>query len=104
MGEASRRTVVIIEQDDAILDIVCRGPRGAIEVITRLIRERDNLILSGLPLDGEGPGTQDIGELRQFARELGRMYGVRRVIKFGGIRTTGAQVGHRPRPIVIKVE
>jgi hypothetical protein len=40
---------------------------------------------------------------RAFARQFAQQEGVGEVVVYGAPRTTGANVGHTPRPIVIKV-
>jgi hypothetical protein len=54
-------------------------------------------------MQGPGAGTIGLRELREFARQLGREQGVNRVLIEGGTRTTGANPGHTPQRIEIKV-
>ncbi len=56
-----------------------------------------------LRMQGPGAGTVGLRELREFARHLGREQGVQRVLIEGGTRTTGANPGHVPRRIEIKM-
>jgi len=72
-------------------------------VITSMTQEGDTLILRGTHIEGPGPGTLGIGEIREFVREIGRQQGVRSVKIFGGTRTTGATPGRTPHPIVMEV-
>jgi hypothetical protein len=55
-------------------------------------------------MEGQGPGSVRIRELRELAREFGRQQGAKRVRIYGGVRTTGANRGHKPKPIMISVE
>ena len=98
------RTISIIERDGNVYHLIARGPKGEIEVITNLWLEGGQLILTGTHIEGSGPGSLGVAELREFARELGRRFGAHEVVVLGGVRTTGANVGHTPRPIRIKVE
>jgi hypothetical protein len=103
MGE-SVRTVQVVERDGDVVRIIGDGPKGSIEVIASMRRQGDELVLRELHADGTGPGSLGIGEVRAFARELGRQEGVRVVEIHGGTRTTGARPGKLPRPVRILVE
>jgi hypothetical protein len=96
--------VKIVEQDGDVVEIVAQSSRGEIRVITELRRKGKDLWLTGLHMEGPGPRTAGIRELRELAREFGRDQGVSRIIIEGGVRTTGANRGHKPRRIVIPVE
>jgi hypothetical protein len=50
-----------------------------------------------------GSGYNSLTELRQIAREFGKMNHVDEVIIHGFRRTTGANTGKQPIPIRIKV-
>ena len=65
-----------------------------------ILREGDALILRGAHVEGSGTWS----ELRAAAQQWGRANGVKRVVIEGGKRTTGANPGHIPRPIIIEVE
>ena len=94
----------IVESDREVTWIEAQGPFGTIEVITTLRREGDTLVLSGLGIAGQGPGTAGISALRELARQFGREQGAKQIRIEGGRRLTGAKPGHFPRPIVIQVE
>lgn len=72
-------------------------------VIANVSKEGNQLVLRGMHIDGPGAGSSNLGQLRDVARALGREYGVREVVIYGGQRTTGANPGKIPRPIVIRV-
>jgi hypothetical protein len=57
-----------------------------------------------LHIDGPGAGSFGVGELREFARQLGREQGAQRVIIQGAERSTGANPGKIPRAITIEVK
>jgi hypothetical protein len=45
-----------------------------------------------------------VARLRELARQFAREQGARRIRVLGGIKTTGANRGRRPRPWEIEVE
>jgi hypothetical protein len=94
----------IVERDGDTIWIEAQGHFGTIEVITTIQREGDTLVLSGLGITGQGPGSTGISVLRELARQFGREQGAKRIQIEGGRRLTGAKPGHIPRPIVIEVE
>jgi RHS repeat-associated protein len=98
------RTVTVVERDGEVVRIVGTGPKGTVEVIASMTKEGDQLILRGAHIDGPGPATMGIRELGGFARQLGQQEGASEVVVEGAARTTGARVGHIPRPFVFKVE
>lgn len=94
----------IVAQDGDAFEYSMVGRNGSeITVITNQSIEGNRLVLNGLHIDGAGAGTSSIRELRQFARDLGRQQGVDQVVIRGGIRTTGANPGHTPRDIIVRV-
>ena len=94
----------IAERDGNIVRIEGYGPRGFIEVITEMTQEADRLILRSLHADGSGPQSLGIREIRAYARQFARQMGVSVITIHGGIRTSGARPGKRPRPITIRLE
>lgn len=99
---APKPTVEILERDGDVVELLARGST-TITVIAEMRLVGDTLILDRLHMDGGGPGSSSIGELREMARELGRQQGAKEVMVFGAMRTTGASPGKVPRPILIKV-
>jgi hypothetical protein len=97
------RTIGVVEREGNVVRIVGSGPRGTIEVITEMEKEGSQLIFTGTHIDGPGAGTMGIRELGEFARQFGRQEGVSEIIVCGALRTTGAKIGHIPRPIRFKV-
>jgi hypothetical protein len=96
--------VRIVESDGNVVELAMMTEAGAITVITEMTRDRDDLILSKLHIDGPGTGSAGIRTLRALARAFGKQQGAARVIVRGGIRTTGARPGREPRPIIVVVE
>jgi len=105
LGSDSQGGPQIINQDGDVFEYSMAGANGSeITVITSQIIEGNSLILNGLHIDGAGAGSSSLRELRQFARDLGRQHGVEQVVIRGGVRTTGANPGHKPRDITIRVD
>lgn len=96
--------IEVIEQEGDVFDLRGSSPTVDVRVIAQITWEDDDLLLSGLHIQGAGPGSAGLASLRQLARELGRLWGARRVIIHGARRSSGAARGHLPRPIVILVE
>jgi hypothetical protein len=94
----------LVQQEGNIVEYAINGPRGQMNVMAELVRKGETLILRGTHIEGAGPGSQGIRELREFARMFGREQGVTKVVIEGGLRTTGANPGHTPRDIVIPVK
>ncbi|MGS4987765.1 hypothetical protein ACVDG9_07370 [Roseibium sp. RP-7] len=94
----------VVAQDGDVFEYSMTGRNGSnITVITNQARDGNRLVLSDLHIDGAGAGTSSVRELRQFARDLGKQQGVDQVVIKGGTRTTGANPGHTPRDIIIRV-
>jgi hypothetical protein len=89
----------IIERDG---DVV-RAIGGGVEVIAELHRIGDELVVERLSIDGAGPGTLGIAQLRKMARWFAQDQGAKRLRVRGTVRTTGASPGKLPREIVIDV-
>ena len=53
---------------------------------------------------GSGAGSSSIAGLRSIVRELGKEIGVQEVVISGAKRTTGDNMGHIPRDIIIRVK
>jgi RHS repeat-associated protein len=100
---ANTRTIQIVQTEGGLVEMVGTGPRGEIRVLTEMVKEGDALVLRGMHMQGPGAGTVGLRELREFARQLGKEQGVNRVIIEGATRTTGANPGHVPRKVEIKV-
>jgi hypothetical protein len=81
------------------------GQKGnTINVIANQVKHGNRLILDKLHISGAGRGTSSLRELRGFARDLGKQNNVEQVVVRGGTRTTGANPGHVPREIIIRVK
>lgn len=95
--------VRIVEHDSqGALHLQCETQEGTIEVITDVRIEAGTAYLQQLHIDGPGAGTFGVQKLRLLAQEMSRQLGVTRLVIQGGRRTTGANPGRVPRPIVIR--
>jgi len=103
-SDAAKGRVDIVDRDGDVVELLAKGSKGDISVITKMNKKGDDLILSGTHIDGGGKGTSSLSELKGLAKDLGRQQGVKNVIVNGGKRTTGANPGKTPRPIKIKVD
>jgi hypothetical protein len=72
--------------------------------MTIVQREGDTLVLSDLGIAGGGPGSAGISTLRELARQFAPEQGAKQIRIEGGRRVTGANPGHWPRSIVIRVK
>jgi hypothetical protein len=93
--------IIVVEQDGNVFDLIVKIGDLQCEVVTELDLENDLLIARGLHMDGPGPGLISPASIRAAARKLALSWGARAVRIEGGVRTTGAAPGRRPRPLVI---
>ena len=99
----SEVSIRIVEQDDDVYEILMTGAESEITAITEMIKQGDSLVLRNLHVHGPGAWSSSVRELREAARQLGRKFGASTVIIYGARRTTGANPGRIPRPIIIQV-
>jgi hypothetical protein len=97
-------TITIVERDGNVVHIEAAGDFGEIEVIAELRSEGQTIILNEVHVGGPGAGSVGVAKLRELARQFAREQGARRIRVTGGIRTTGANKGKRPRPWEIEVD
>jgi len=102
-GMPPEASIRIVEIDGDVVELAATKVHGEVGVITGIRQEGQDLILSSLHMDGPGAGSVGVATLRNLARVLGRHYNASRVIVWGGVRTTGANPGRVPRPIIIEV-
>jgi hypothetical protein len=93
----------IVEEDEEAIELLAKGKKGDITIYANLFKEDNCLIPKNVHLDGSDPGYSSLTELRQIAREFGKMNQVKEVIISGLRRTTGAHAGKQPIPIRIKI-
>jgi len=98
------KTPRIVDRDEDTIEYAITGRNGSeVTVITNHRIVGDRLILEGLHIDGAGRGTSSVRELREVARAVGKQNGVKEVVIRGGTRTTGANPGHIPREIKVRI-
>ena len=96
--------IVLLEKDGDVHEFSVKLAKGELIVITRVEVDDDVLTLRDLHVDGAGPGTSSAYELRQVIRAFGQSFGTSTVVVHGFARTTGANPGHIPRPILVRVQ
>lgn len=94
--------IVLLEKDGETFHFIVRIGHQSVEVITELSVEGDVLVADHLHIEGPGTGLISPAALRDAARKLALSWGTRAIRIHGGIRTTGAAPGHRPRPLLIE--
>lgn len=95
---------MLLEKDGDVHEFSVKLAKGELIVITKVDVDGNVLTLRDLHVDGAGPGTSSAFELRQVIRAFGQSFGTSTVIVHGFARTTGANPGHTPRPIILRVE
>jgi hypothetical protein len=103
-GEPNSPEIVLVEQDGIAHEFQVRVGNHLLTVITNLEIEGRTLLLRDFHVDGPGPGQLSATQLRKAIRALGQNYNVTTVVIRGFERTTGANPGHTPRPIVVRIE
>jgi hypothetical protein len=93
----------IVEQDGDAIELLAKGKKCDVTILANMFKEGNRLILNKVHLDGAGPGSSNLTELRQIARKFGQLNQVDEVIIHGFRRTSGAKVGKQPISIKIKV-
>ena len=76
---------------------------GEVEVIAEMTRTGDEIVFDRLSIDGAGPGSIGLKQLRELARRFARSQAASSVRVRGTTRTTGANPGKVPREVVIRV-
>jgi len=94
---AAKAGVQILERDGNIVVASFQVAKGEARVITEVVRDGDRMILRGTHIEGEGT----LKEALSAAKSFGRDQGAKSVVIEGGVRTTGANPGHAPRPITL---
>jgi len=97
-GQGVRSGVHILERDGNVIHAVFNVAKGKAEVIAEALKVGNTLVLKGAHISGQGT----LREALEAAKAFGREQGVTRVVIEGGIRSTGANPGHIPRPIILE--
>jgi len=103
MSEGGNRLVVVASGGGSI-HVRIDGANGPIEMVADVSQNGDQLVLSGLHVEGSGDNTSSLRELREAAREVGLAYGANEVLIRGGQRANGANPGHWPRDVIIRMK
>ena len=96
-GLAAKSGVQILEREGNVVVASFKVAKGEARVAAEMVRDGDRLILRGAHVEGNGT----LKEALSAAKSFGREQGVKEVVIEGGVRTTGANPGHLPRPITI---
>lgn len=95
---AAKGGIRILQQEGNVIIAAFDGAAGEARVATELVREGETLILRGAHIEGQAT----LKEALEAAKQFGRENGAKRIIIEGGRRTTGANPGHIPRPIILE--
>lgn len=96
-GGAGKGGIQILERERNLIIASFKVANGEARVMAEMVRDGDKLILRGAHIEGSGT----LKEALSAAKAFGREQGVKQVVIEGGTRTTGANPGHVPRPIII---
>lgn len=99
-GEES---LTVVQRYDDFMEVLIGTSEGEVTVYTNFTKTIDTLTLRNFDIEGPGAGALGPGRLRSFGRQLGKLEGVEKVVIKGGRRTTGANPGHFPRDVILRV-
>lgn len=96
----------ILSREGKVLEIAGEGPEGKLYSIPEVIDQGDTVCLRGFDIDGPGAGSFSRYELKLLTRDLVEQLGFKpsKIRIEGNPRTTGANPGKQPRPIIIPME
>lgn len=88
------------QTDDPIVTIVVHAPGATLQIIAEIILDRSirSMTLSGTHIHGATANLVGGANLRTVAQAVMRGMHLDEIVVEGGIRTTGANPGRRPRP------
>jgi hypothetical protein len=94
------------ESEGDIKTYAGQGKKAELKLMGKFEKSDGTLTISDAHIQGGGPGTSSLSELRSFIRGIGRSEGVGQVIVRGAERTSGANAysGHRPPEITVQVK
>ena len=98
-----RSNVRVVERDGDVVRVEIDTPKGKVTAVGTQKVVDGKLTLSGFHIEGPGANNFTVSQLREMARELARQESVSSVTIQGGVRNSGANIGHTPRDINIKV-
>ena len=100
VGSANPSGVQIVEREGNTVVGSFKVAGGEARFVGDVVRDGDTLIIRGAHIEGDAT----LKEVYQMAEQYGREQGVKTVCIEGGRRTTGANPGHIPKPLVIEVK
>jgi RHS repeat-associated protein len=96
-ANAAKSGVQILEKEGNVVMASFKVAKGEARVAAEMVRDGDRLILRGAHIEGDATLKEALGAAKAFGRENK----FKEVVIEGGMRTTGANPGHVPRPITI---
>jgi hypothetical protein len=93
---------ILIDENGAI-DAMITVPEAAVEIIAKVIRQDDTIILDGVHVEKLSGGSVDRQQINRLCDEFCRHYQVDELIVRGARRTTGKSAGRIPKPLVHRV-
>ena len=100
LSEGGQLAFKVLEREGDVIIGSFKGAAGEARVITEATMEGDTLFLRGTHIEGKGTLREALG----VARQMGDSAGAKKVVIEPGTRTTGANPGRTPRPLVIDLE
>jgi RHS repeat-associated protein len=100
---AGRAAHVAVTIEQEVAEIVGAGAHGEIRIMGNLSREGDVITLGSAHIEGPGPGSSSVTEMKMIIEEFGRQQGASRVVVQGATRTTGRHAGRVPRPFIVDI-
>jgi hypothetical protein len=94
--------IVLLEKDGDAFHFLVQVGSESLEVVTTLEMQGELLVARDLHIEGPGPGLISPRLLLAVARKRALSWGATAIMIYGGVRTTGASLGHRPRPLQIE--
>jgi hypothetical protein len=89
---------ILIDENDAINALIT-VPVASVEIIARVARVGETLRLDGMHIELLSGGPLTRSTVARLLDEVGRHFGVNRVIVQGARRTTGRSAGQIPKAI-----
>jgi hypothetical protein len=92
--------VQILIDENGVIDAIITVPEAAVEIIAKVIRQDDTIILDGVHVEKRSGGSLDRQQINRLCDEFCRHYQVGELIVRGARRTTGKSAGRIPKPLV----
>ena len=95
-------SITLLDQDGDAIEARIDTPAGLLTVICRVELRGERVVLYDFHIDGPGAGSLGIPLLRAAILDVMESYDVASVEVHGFTRTTGANPGRVPRPLVFR--